>query len=217
MRKQFDVSSQPGKKDDLDGSAPDSSEAALLLVDLINDFGFPGGDELLAGAAQIAGPIRQLKIRARAAGIPAIYVNDNFGRWQSSFKDVVERCLAPNVKGHCFVEQLKPEPEDYFVLKPKHSAFYQTPLDVLLKHLGTKRIVLAGLSTNSCILITANDAYMRDLEVYVPSDCVATQTAEEQEYSLKHMENVNKAIVCASAEIDLEKLAGRSWPETLSG
>ena len=201
------MSSQPGKQTDLHGSAPDNSGAALLLVDLINDFEYPGGDLLFENARRIAGPIRALKRRARQANIPVIYVNDNFGRWQSSFREIVERCLSSDVRGREFVEQLTPCPDDYFVLKPKHSAFYQTPLDLLLKHLGTKRVILAGLCTNSCILASANDAYMRDLEIYVPSDCVAAQTQEDQQYSLHHMQEMNKANTSPSSELDLAKLA----------
>jgi nicotinamidase-related amidase len=201
-----DVSSQPGVQNDLHGSAPDTNPAALLLIDVINDFEYPGGDRLYENARHIAAPIRRLKNRAHHARVPVIYVNDNFGRWQSSFEDILDHCLQPQIRGREFVEQLKPCPHDYSVLKPKHSGFYQTPLDILLKHLGSKRLVLAGLCTNSCILATANDAYMRDLELYVPSDCVAAQTAEDQEYSLHHMETMAKADTRPSSELNLSQL-----------
>ena len=197
------VSSIPGKEHDLHGSAPDTNPVALLLVDVINDFEYPGGDKLYERARHIAAPIRQLKSRARTARIPVIYVNDNFGRWQSSFRDILDHCMKPDVRGHEFVEQVRPLPDDYFVLKPKHSAFYQTPLDILLKHLGTRRVILAGLCTNSCILSTANDAYMRDLELNVPSDCVAAQNAEDQEYSLHHMQTMNKADIRPLSALEL--------------
>ncbi len=96
---------------------------ALLLIDVINDFEFPRGEELFAQALPIAPRIAELKRRARAAGIPAVYVNDNFGRWQSNFEQIVRHCLEDNVRGRPFVEQLMPDERDYFVLKPKHSAF----------------------------------------------------------------------------------------------
>jgi nicotinamidase-related amidase len=95
-----------------------------------------------------------------------------------------------------------PECDDYVVLKPKHSAFFQTPLDILLKHLGTKKLVLAGFCTNSCILFTAQDAYMRDLELLVPADCVASHTIEVHETALQQMKMVTKADVARSSTIE---------------
>ena len=152
---------QPGKQHDLHGSAPDTHHTALLLIDVINDFEFPRGDELFAQALPIAPNIAALKKRACVAGVPVIYVNDNFGRWQSKFDEILQRCLGKDVRGKPFVERLMPDEHDYFVLKPKHSGFYQTPLELLLKHLGAQRLVLTGISTNSCVLFTASDAYMR--------------------------------------------------------
>lgn len=85
------------------------------------------------------------------------------------------------------MEQLTPDEHDYFVLKPKHSGFYQTPLEVLLKHLGTQRLILTGVSTNSCVLFTANDAYMRDMQLAVPQDCVAACNCREHDFALDHL------------------------------
>jgi nicotinamidase-related amidase len=196
-----------GERNDLHGSAPDVSGTVLLLIDVINDFEFPRGDELFRCALPIAGPLARLKQRAKAAGIPAVYVNDNFGRWQSNFQQIVDHCLQASVHGRSFVEQLVPEEQDYFVLKPKHSGFYQTPLELLLKHLGAKRLILTGLSTNSCVLFTANDAYMRDLQLIVPRDCVAACSGPEQESAIEQMQTMLKADVSPSAELDVERLA----------
>lgn len=196
----------PGKQHDLHGSAPDSHHTALLLIDVINDFEFPRGDELFARACQIAPNIRELKKRTTAAGIPAIYVNDNFGRWQSKFDEIVKHCLENDVRGRPFVEQLVPEENDYFVLKPKHSGFYQTPLEVLLKHLGAQRLILTGVSTNSCVLFTASDAYMRDLELVVPQDCVAACDAQEHHFALEQMSSMLKAEIKPSPELTLSCL-----------
>jgi nicotinamidase-related amidase len=199
------VTTQPGKQGDLHGSAPDEHHTALLLIDVINDFEFPRGEELFSQALRIAPNIAKLKRRARAAGIPAVYVNDNFGRWQSNFDQLIQHCLKGGVRGRPFVEQLTPDHgQDYFVLKPKHSAFYQTPLDLLLKHLGTQRLILTGISTNSCVLFTANDAYMRDLELLTPSDCVAACNAQEHDLAIEQMKSVLKADVSPSSQIDLE-------------
>jgi nicotinamidase-related amidase len=200
------VTTQPGRQTDLHGSAPDNHHTALLLIDVINDFEFPRGDELFSQALPIAPKIAELKRRARAVGIPTVYVNDNFGRWQSNFDQLVQHCLNDGVRGRPFVEQLKPDRDrDYFVLKPKHSAFYQTPLDLLLKHFGAQRLILTGVSTNSCVLFTAGDAYMRDLELIVPSDCVAACSAQEQDVAMQEIKFMLKADVSPSTEINLDK------------
>lgn len=204
------MTTQAGKPGDLHGSAPDNHHTALLLIDVVNDFEFPRGDELFRQALPIAPNIANLKKRARAAGIPAVYVNDNFGRWQSNFDQIVSHCLNDGVRGEPFVRQLEPDPDrDYFVLKPKHSAFYQTPLDLLLKHFGTQRLILTGVSTNSCVLFTANDAYMRDIDLIVPSDCVAACNAHEQDVAMEQMKSMLKADVSPSSQIDLNAPAKR--------
>ena len=195
-----------GKQHDLHGSAPDNHHTALVLIDLINDFEFPRGDELCAQTSPIAPRIAALKKRAAEAGIPVIYVNDNFGRWQSKFEQIVKHCLGDQVRGRAIVEQLVPGPCDYFVLKPKHSGFYQTPLELLLKHLGTQRLILTGVSSNSCVLFTANDAYMRDMELMIPEDCVAACNEEEHRFAMEQMKNMLKADTRPSAEIDLKNL-----------
>ena len=201
------MTSQPGKQHDLHGSAPDTHHTALLLIDVINDFEFPRGDELFARALPIASRIATLKERTAKLGIPAIYINDNFGRWRSNFDDIVKHCIGGNVRGRPFVRQLVPASNDYFVLKPKHSGFYQTPLELLLKHLGAERLILTGVSTNSCVLFTANDAYMRDMELIVPADCVAACNTQEHCFAMEQMKNMLKADTTESSELDIEELA----------
>src|SRR5207248_3332921 len=125
-----------------------------------------------------------LKRRAKAAGIPAIYVNDNFGRWRSNFNNQVEHCLHDGVLGQPIAELLKPDDDDYFVLKPKHSGFYCTVLDILLDYLQVRTVILAGIAANICVLFTANDVYLRDLQLFVPSDCVASNTKPENDAAL---------------------------------
>lgn len=105
--------------------------------------------------------IASLKRGAKLAGIPAIYVNDNFGKWRSDFKKLISHCLEDNTRGQPIVELLRPEPEDYFVLKPKQSGFFSTSLEILLKHLGAETLILTGLTADICILFTASDAHPR--------------------------------------------------------
>ena len=197
----------PAKNEDLHGSAPDKSDVALLLIDVINDLEFPEGDQLLRFALPMARRVAALKQRARRENIPVIYVNDNFGRWRSDFSAQVEHCLRDGVRGKPVVELLRPGEDDYFVLKPKHSGFFSTALDTLLEYLGAKAVVLAGMAGNNCVLFTANDAYMRDLHLAVPSDCVASNTEEENRYALEQMRVVLKADTRPSTELSFRDLA----------
>jgi nicotinamidase-related amidase len=192
--------------ENLHGSAPDKSPAALLLIDVINALDFPEGEQLLAHALPMAERIAELKRQANKLSIPAVYVNDNFGRWRSDFRAYVDHCLENDVLGRPIVELLRPEKNDYFVLKPKHSGFYSTTLDTLLEYLGVQTVVLTGVASNICVLFTANDAYMRDYRLIVPSDCVAANTKEDNQYALRQMGDVLKANTRPSTELDLAKL-----------
>jgi nicotinamidase-related amidase len=199
----------PDKNPDLHGNAPDKSDVALLLIDLVNDLEFPEGDQLLRHALPAARKIAALKARARKAGVPAVYVNDNFGRWRSDFHAQVKHCLRDGVRGRPVVELLRPEEEDYFVLKPKHSGFFSTTLDLLLDYLEVKSVILTGVAANICVLFTANDAYMRDFQLLVPRDCVASNTPEENDYALDQMEQILKADTRPSEELELKARALR--------
>lgn len=198
--------SVPIKNRDLHGSMPDKSDVALLLVDVINDFDFDEANELLQFALPMAHKLAELKGRARRARIPVIYVNDNFGRWRSDFKSLVEHCLRDECRGREVVERLTPDDDDYFVLKPKHSAFYSTSLDVLLHYLEAKTLIITGLATDICVLFTANDAYMRDYHLFVPEDCVAANTTLANEYALRQMREILKAQTIRSNELSLDAL-----------
>ena len=198
------------KNQDLHGNAPDKSDVALLLIDVINDLDFPEGDQLLQYALPMAERLVHLKWRAREAGVPVIYVNDNFGRWRSDFNSQVEHCMNDGVRGKAVVKRLKPEKDDYFVLKPKHSGFFSTTLDILLDYLGVKTVILTGIAGNICVLFTANDAYMRDFSLMVPCDCVASNTDDENRNALGIMCKVLKADTRPSTELDLAALGGRS-------
>jgi nicotinamidase-related amidase len=208
---------------DLHGNAPDSSPVALLIIDAINDLEFEGGAGMLPRAVRMARRLAALKQRASALRIPTIYVNDNFGRWRSDFHRIVAHCLDDNVRGRPVAEQLVPDENDYFVLKPKHSGFYNTTLDLLLGYLQTKTVILTGIATDVCVLFTAADAYMRDLRVIVPSDCTTALTPKAHRTALTQMRAVLKAEVVVSTSIDLAHLArsrraaGRQAPSQRTG
>jgi nicotinamidase-related amidase len=181
------------------------SKLALVLVDVINHFEFPEGEKILKQARPIGPGIANLKSRARAAGIPVIYVNDNFGQWRSDARKLVDYCLREGCSSRDFVEQIKPDDEDYLVLKPMHSAFYQTPLDTLLRHLSASEVILAGLATNSCILCTAHDAKMREFGVTVIQDCCAARSAREHSRAIEHLKNMDDVRVVSSGALRLGK------------
>ena len=193
----------PAKNPDLHGSAPDKSEIALLLIDVINDLDFPEANQLLRYALPMARKLLRLKERAKRAGIPVIYVNDNFGRWQSDFRRQVEHCLRETSRGHEVVALLRPEEDDYFVLKPKHSGFFSTTLETLLRYLGSRKLILTGIAGNFCVLFTANDAYMRDYDLIIPSDCTASNSAEENREALALMRKFLKADIRPSSRLRL--------------
>jgi len=191
-----------GKARDLYGSAPDKHDTALLIIDMINDMQFPEAPMLLEFAIPMAKRIKALAARARAAGVPVIFVNDNFGRWRSDFKALVAHCL--HSRGKKLAQMLKPKAKDYFVLKPKHSAFHSTTLDLLLKHLGTRRLILTGMASNICVLFTANDGYLRDFKLVVPSDCVCANTQEDNDHALAQMKKILKADIREAPKIKLK-------------
>lgn len=203
----------PAKNEDLHGNVPDKSNVALLLIDVINDLEFESGAELLRHALPMAERLAELKRRARAAGVPVIYVNDNFGKWQSDFKKILEHCLGEDVRGRPLVERLRPEDDDYFVLKPKHSGFFSTTLDILLDYLGAKTLVLTGLTGDICVLFTAHDAYMRDFNLVIPADCVASNDPGENDYTLRKMADLMDADIRPSTEVDFEALKRQSARE----
>jgi nicotinamidase-related amidase len=194
------------RNSDLHGAAPDKCPAALLLIDWINDLEFDGGEKLFPAALNAARAVAALRKRARQAGVPVIYCNDNFGKWRSDFRSLLEHCLNDDVRGRPIAELLAPDEEDYFVLKPKHSGFHSTTLDVLLAHLGASTLILTGIAGNFCVLFTAHDAYMRDFRLLVPRDCTASEDEADNRHALEHMAGTCKADTGPSSGIDFTRL-----------
>jgi len=187
----------------LHGNAPDQREVAVLLVDVINDMDFPGGEKLAARARPLACTLQVLRQRARRARVPVIYANDNFGRWRSDFSAQVEHCLRDGVRGRELAAALQPAPDDYFVLKPKHSAFYQTCLELLLEHLGVSTLIIAGVTTDSCVTFTASDAYLRGYSLRVVEDGCAALDARLHRGALAHLSHALHAELAKAARVSL--------------
>jgi len=154
----------------------------------------------------MAARLDALAKRARKAKIPVVYVNDNFGRWRSDFHQQVQHCLNEDVGGKPLVERLRPEEHDYFVLKPKHSGFYSSALDLLLRHLEAHTLIITGIAGDRCVLFTANDAYLRDYKLFVPSDCVISNTPRQNMEALNLMRRVLHADTRRSAQIRFRTL-----------
>ena len=177
------------------------SGTALLLIDVINDLAFDGSEALVAQAESMAAPLARLKRRATAADVPTIYINDNFGQWRSDFRRTVAHCTARTSPGRVVSRRLRPTARDYFVLKPKHSGFFDTTLGTLLETLGVRRVILTGIAGNICVLFTANDAYMREYKIFAPSDCIVSNTAADNDHALRQIEIVLKGNVAPSERL----------------
>ena len=158
---------------------------ALLILDMVSEFRFPDAERVLRGARRPARAIARLKARAVSANSPVIYVNDTAGKWESDPRSFVQRCVAPDAPGRDVVELIEPDlARDYFMFKPKHSAFFGTPLHSLLGQLGVRRLVVTGVTSHQCVLFTAVDAYVREYELIVPADCIGSGSRDETRHAL---------------------------------
>jgi nicotinamidase-related amidase len=183
---------------------------ALLLIDVINDLAFAGSEALVRQAEPMATRLAAFRRRASAAGIPTIYINDNFGQWRSDFRQTVAHCTRPASPGRVVSRRLRPTAKDYFVLKPKHSGFFDTTLDTLLGTLGIRRVIVTGIAGNICVLFTANDAYMREFRIYAPADCIVSNTPTDNAYALQQIGTLLKGEVAESTRLVFRKTRSAS-------
>ncbi|MEJ8767209.1 MULTISPECIES: isochorismatase family cysteine hydrolase [unclassified Oceanobacillus] len=166
-------------------------DTAVVFVDIINDFNFSGGDKLLRNTKMILPNLIKLKTFAKENDLPVIYVNDHYGLWQADFNKIIRQCTNHNSKE--IIEALKPDNDDYFLIKPQHSAFFQTPLHSLLTDLNRYSLILAGIAGDICILFTAKDAYMYKMNLHIPKNCMASEENDTNDYALYLMRSVMKA------------------------
>jgi nicotinamidase-related amidase len=171
----------------------ETSHTVLLLVDFVNPLDFDGAQDLAPSAVSAAKRTAQLRRRLAAHGVKCIYANDNYGMWTSDFDAVWRHCKARGGDSGAIVRALKPRKGDYTVLKPRHSAFYATPLDMLLKQLRCKKLIVTGIAADSCVFFTAMDAYLREYSLWIPVDCVAAESAQARDQALEQMARVLKA------------------------
>ncbi|KEZ47470.1 isochorismatase [Metabacillus indicus LMG 22858] len=174
---------------------------ALLIIDMINNFDFKHGETLAAEAKTVSQNIYTLKKKLQKQNVPVVYINDHYKLWQADFQKISETCT--NERSKPIIDQLYPDDTDYFLIKPMHSAFYGTALNVLLDHLQVKHLILTGIAGNICVLFSANDAYMRGYQLSVPEDCIASNDKHDNEYALRMMKNVLQADTTASSQLKI--------------
>jgi nicotinamidase-related amidase len=174
------------------------NDTALLIVDMVSEYKFPDAERILNGARKAARNIARLKQRAHAAKAPVIYINDTVGKWESDQRAFVQRCLRPAARGRDIVELIAPEEHDYFMFKPKHSAFFGTPLHTLLQQLKVSTLILTGVTSHQCVLFTAMDAHVREYELIIPSDCLGAPSAADNKHALYVFSHALNAKITAS-------------------
>jgi len=182
-------------------SPPALGDTALILIDLINTWEMKDGRSLLRQTLRTLPALTRLQQRARKHHIPIVYANDNFGRWRSNMPALLELARYASKGSARIVEALAPTAEDYVVLKPEHSAFFGTPLERLLQSLEVKRLVLAGIAGDQCVLATASDALLRRYEVVIPRDAIACATAARGKAVLRHFSGVMDLSTPTSARV----------------
>lgn len=178
------------------------TKAALLIIDMINDFNFEAGEALAGHTKNIIDPILTLKKTFNEKDMPVVYINDHYNLWQADFEKIMAYCR--NEKSEGIINRIAPiKEQDYFLIKPKHSAFYGTALHTLLQQLKVDTLILAGIAGNICVLFTANDAYMREYNLIIPEDFIASNNDEDNKYALTMMKNVLSAVTKPSDQLDL--------------
>ena len=180
---------------------PGPKRSAFMMLDFMNPFGFPGSDKLERRALRAARNAAALKRRARARRMPCIYANDNFGNWTSEFSALTRGLMAKGGAPGEIARLLEPTKEDLSILKPRHSAFYETPLGFLLDDLGVARLIITGIAADICVLATAQDAHIRKLALWIPADCVATTEAKYERFALAHMARTMQADIRPARQV----------------
>lgn len=186
------------------------SNEAVLIVDMISDFSFEGGEQMFDRALSAAENVAELKRRADDVGVPVVFVNDNYGKWNEDFGTYVKNTMEASNRGRQMVEALQPGNDDLYVVKPQRSGFYATPLGVLLLSMDVSKVIVTGVTTDICVLFTAHDAYMRGYHVEVPADCSATIEPKHHDQALRYLERVADAETRNGKDIEFA-IGGEPW------
>jgi nicotinamidase-related amidase len=172
---------------------------ALVLVDVLANFGHEDGDAMFAAFRDAHAGIEEAVASARATGIPVVYANDDFGTWSGDRGRVLEearrRCPEP-----ALIDAIAPEPDDAFLCKPRYSAFDHTPLDLFLRERKVRRLLLAGTATEMCVAQTAIDGRELGYQITVLPDACAAVDAGNAEIALRYLAHVVRARIGLEAE-----------------
>jgi nicotinamidase-related amidase len=175
---------------------------ALILIDMLNPYDHEDAEPLMSSVANMLPALQELIERAREAELLTVYVNDNHGDWSAGPKKIVKRALdgaAPSL-----IEPIEPDEETPFIIKARHSIFYQSLLEYVLRREGVERIILAGQVTEQCVLYSALDAYVRHFEVVVPRIAVAHIRQDLADAALQMMEANMRARITGSVADTLQ-------------
>ena len=159
----------------------------LLIIDMINTFAFEDGAALAEHANAIGEAVHALRTQCHRQKLPVVYVNDNFGQWRQGFEELLRKVDRPGCRGQRLAARLRPTQQDLFVLKPRHSVFYQTPLPTLLDAPEAKRLILTGIAADSCVLSSATEAHVRGYALWVPGNAVASLTPQRTSRALAYI------------------------------
>lgn len=172
-----------------DGSNFEVNDGALVIVDMLNDFCKEGGAMVLPEGLETIEPTQALIRAFREKGLPIIYINDchRAGKYDKEFDKRSPHCIE-GTWGAQVIDELAPQEEDYQIPKRRFSGFYQTDLDLVLRELGRKTVVVTGVVTNICVRSTCHDAFFLGYQVVVPRDCVRATGPREQESTLWDIE-----------------------------
>jgi nicotinamidase-related amidase len=197
----------------MDGEQTDRAAAGgvgLLIIDMINDLDFEDSESFLPPYEAALDVVMRLKRDAQRLGVPVIYVNDNYGQWRSDREEIVRHCLENGPVARDAIARIRPEQDDFFVVKPQVSGFYATTLPVLLPRLDVNRLVLTGVAADICVLFTAADAHMRQYDLWVPADAVASSNPQHTDWALQIMRKSMGAEVRPTGQLDLEAWVGQA-------
>ncbi|MFD8565916.1 cysteine hydrolase family protein [Streptomyces sp. NPDC059639] len=182
--------------------------SAVIVIDMINTYGHRDAGLLVPEARKVVPVIAELLAAARARGVPVVYANDNFGQWRSHHGELVDAALAgPHAD---LVEPILPDDDALFVVKARHSIFYETPLTYLLWELGVRHVILCGQVTEQCVLYSALDAHIRHLDVTVVSDAVAPIHPELADAAMEMMRRNMSARIVRGQDVTFAQGTGRA-------
>ena len=177
-------------------------KTAVIIADMLNSYDHEDAEPLVESVREQLPGIVELRDRAQASGALLVFVNDNHDAWEAGRDELIEKALAGEHPE--LVEPIAPRDPVPFIAKGRHSAFYQTALDHLLRSEDVQQVVLAGQVTEQCILYSALDAYLRGFDMVVPPDAVAHIDAELAQAALKMMESNMHAELTTVADLKLD-------------